>query len=266
MASSVDTKSFNVDTPLNRVIKAAAMNVLGSTVLPTALRKRARAICSRMTDIGDLRPQDLLAEIDRRSAYYADAIQLARHILQGQGRMLEAGEATAWTFLIRTPEMVEDGLRAVLSARLSGLWPIEKRSGIRVDGGFTFTPDLVFARGRVVADVKHKLLGADRIRSDLYQIIAFGTAFRAADAAIFGFQHSVADETPRALRVGDVRVRVLCWNADPAVAATSAATDFGERVAAWLQAVERNNQNKEAKTEAGSPIRLAAPVLKGAQR
>jgi 5-methylcytosine-specific restriction endonuclease McrBC regulatory subunit McrC len=258
-------EEFNVDTPLNRVLKAAAITVLASIVLPTALRKRARAICSRMTDIGDLRTQDMLAEIDRRSAYYTDAIQLARHILQGQGRMLEAGEATAWTFLIRTPEMVEDGLRAVLSARLSGLWPIEKRSGIRVDGGFTFTPDLVFVRGRVVADVKYKLLGADWIRSDLYQIIAFGTAFRAAHAAIFGFQHSEADEIPRALRVGDVRVRVLCWNADPAVAATSAATDFGDRVAAWLQAVEHTNQSEEGKTEADSPIRAAAPVLKGAQ-
>jgi 5-methylcytosine-specific restriction enzyme subunit McrC len=227
-------EEFSVNTPLNRILKAAAMKVLGSIVLPSTLRRQARVICSRMTDIGDLHSSDLLTEIDRRSAYYADALQLARHVLSDQGRMPETGEATAWTFLIRTPEMVEDGLRAVLAARLSNLSSVEKR-GIRVDAGLTFTPDLVFAGGRVVADIKYKVLGPDWMRSDLYQIIAFGTAFHATDAAILGFEHTALDKTPKALRVGGVQVRALCWNADPVLTAASSACEFGDRVATWLR-------------------------------
>lgn len=56
---------------------------------------------------------------------------------------------------------------------------ITKR-GVQAEGGISFTPDIVFGSGEIVADIKYKIIGADWTRSDLYQIVAFGTAFRAA--------------------------------------------------------------------------------------
>jgi 5-methylcytosine-specific restriction enzyme subunit McrC len=155
-------------------------------------------------------------------------------VLRGTGRVLAAGEHAAWTFLIRTPEAVEDGLRAVLQTRLGQSWAVTKR-GIGVGAGLTFTPDLVFVDGRAVADVKYKLLGSEWARSDLYQIVAFGKAFLADFAAIVGFRSPELQVVPPPLIVGGLPVSCLAWRADPSRSADEAATELMGEVAAWMR-------------------------------
>ena len=81
--------------------------------------------------------------------------------------------------------------------------------------GVTFYPDLVFDDGVVVGDVKYKLVGGKWIRSDLNQIIAFGTAFEASKALIIGFSKMTAT-TPIDLVVGPLPITYLVWNAEEA--------------------------------------------------
>jgi hypothetical protein len=100
--------------------------------------------------------------------------------------------------------------------------------------GLRFTPDLVLIGGQIVADIKYKLLGEDWNRADLYQIIAFGTAFQSANAAVLGFRHASDGKRPRSLVVGPLAVRAICWPADPALSAESAATQFSDEVRSWL--------------------------------
>lgn len=234
-------EDFTVDTPLNRVLKAAAIAVIGSKNLSRALRRRAQAVRARMHDVGDLVREDIRVNLDRRAGYYADAIQLARHILRSQGRVLAAGELSAWTFLIRTPEMIEDGLRNVLIDKIGGKWSIEKRR-IQVASGISFTPDLVFAGGRIIADVKYKLLRSNWNRADLYQIVAFGTAFRATHAAVFGFEHPDLEELPKRSTVGPIKIECLAWPANPNLRAAEAADVFKQRVDNWLESTDVGNE------------------------
>src|SRR5205814_9710564 len=121
---------------------------------------------------------------DRRSGHYADALTLAKHVLHGQGRLFEHGVAPAWTFLIPTPRMVEDGLRNILAERLAPVWDVRKRGHQLQGSTLTFNPDFLFQDGLAVADVKYKLLGSHWTRPDLYEVLAFATAFKSTSCAV----------------------------------------------------------------------------------
>ena len=207
-------EDFTVDTPLNRVLKGAAVAVLASPLLRRAIRRRAQALRTRMELVGEYKRDDILVGLDRRTHYYEDALQLARHILRNQGRALAQGEAASWTFLIRTPEMVEDGLRKVIQRILGNSVSVSKK-GKQLNTGLTFTPDLVFDQGSAVADIKYKLLRPDWLRSDLYQIVAFGTAFSTDDVAVIGFKSTIEARTPEPQRIGNMNVHCFGWPADP---------------------------------------------------
>jgi hypothetical protein len=68
-------EDFDRDTSMNRVLKAAALRVVGAGGEPTI----ARRIVLLMEDVGQLRQGDVKYEIERRSVRYADAFFLAKH-------------------------------------------------------------------------------------------------------------------------------------------------------------------------------------------
>ena len=77
---------FDIDTPLNRVVVAASRAVASSALLKSDVRRRAMSIVARMDEgVQDLRPGDLRASLDRRTAHYVDVIPLARHVLRAGG-------------------------------------------------------------------------------------------------------------------------------------------------------------------------------------
>jgi 5-methylcytosine-specific restriction endonuclease McrBC regulatory subunit McrC len=226
---------FELDSPLNRVLLAATRSVAGSPVLRPELRRRARRLEAHLEDVGDLRSGDVLTATDRRTAHYADSIALARSLLRSTGRSLAEGASSAWTFLIRTPEMVEAGIRAVLTEHLGA--GVVRKEGRQLQGSsLTFNPDLVFGPPDAVGDVKYKLAGGDWDRADLYQVIAFAAAFRVTETVLVRFRRAevalLAD-----VRVGDIGVREVTWPADDEIPAAVAAGTVAEDVRAWLGAV-----------------------------
>jgi 5-methylcytosine-specific restriction enzyme subunit McrC len=228
---------FDIDTPLNRVLKAAARAVASSTQLPLELRRRAARLTARMASIGPLHPSDAVARLDRRTAHYEDALGLARHVLGLEGRAFYHGTAAAWAFLIRTPEAVEDGIRVILAQSLGPQGRVEKR-GLRLIGTtMTLNPDLVFGGSLAVADVKYKLTSGEWDRSDLYQLVAFATGFRVRHAAVISFRSPRSDQPP-VVRIGDVRIAQLAWPADIELPAVQAAEDLCGATARWLERVE----------------------------
>jgi 5-methylcytosine-specific restriction enzyme subunit McrC len=180
-------EDFRTDTALNRVIRAGAEAVARSVPLSWDVRRRGLRLVMRMDEVGPLEHDDLRVRLDRRTAHYADALALAKSLLAGVSRELEVGEDRAWTFLLRTPEMVELGLRRVLARELAPAWKVEKR-GLRLSSStLTLNPDLVFEDGAAVGDVKYKLATREWRRGDLYQAVAFATGFRAASSLVVDF-------------------------------------------------------------------------------
>ncbi len=231
-----DFDDFTTDTPLNRLLKAAARTVSASGTLGWNVRRRASALLARMENVGSLRPSDEYAEVDRRTAHYVDAVSLARHVIHGQGRAIQEGDLPAWGFLIPTPVMVEAGLRAILQENLHPQWNVRKK-GIQLSGSrLRFNPDLIFDGDLAVGDVKYKLVGRDWNRLDLYQVLAFGVAYRSRHCAVFNFRHPNMP-TLSPLRVGDTDVVGISWQADEGLDPDEAAQMVVEATRSWLSDV-----------------------------
>jgi 5-methylcytosine-specific restriction enzyme subunit McrC len=226
---------FGFDSSLNRVLKAAAREIASSAALQWDIRRRAAAALTRMAEVGDLQADDRRARLDRRTAHYADPWALALHVLQATGRTVAHGGEKAWGFLIRTPEMIEDGLRAVLTKSL-GKERVQKK-GVQLAGtSLTINPDLLFDKGRAVADVKYKLSSGEWYRPDLYQVIAFAEAFRAPAAALLRFRRPGVPEMSE-LAVGDKRITEITWHADERLEPGEAAHHFAAETGAWLESL-----------------------------
>ncbi len=225
-----DYEEFDFDTALNRTLLYAARLLLSNTDLPGRLRRRARRVAARMDGVGEWHAADRHAAIERRTANYADPILLAKTVIDNVGRHLLEGQGKVWTFLIRTPEAVEEGLRAGLRDYLPS--SLRKRS-LAVPGGITLNPDLVFGEGAAIGDVKYKLGGAEWNRSDLYEVVAFAAGFCCERAVILNFRRG-SDEGLPAVRLGDIEVTELAWHVatgwSPEASLARLAADLGN----WL--------------------------------
>jgi hypothetical protein len=209
-----------------------------------------------MEGVGEFQHQDLLASIDRNSDYYREAIGWARHVLLARGRTLGHAGSDVWTFLIRTPEPVEAGIRGVLQQGF-GAGVIAKR-GKKLEGShLTMTPDLITADDSAVADVKYKLTAREWSRPDLYQLVAFGTAFRSRHAALIDFSPPGTRQLP-ALGVGEIKLRHLAWPADPGLTAESALEEFGLRARAWLESTGATPKGTGSLGGRGVPVVLTS--------
>lgn len=224
---------FTPDNAFNRILLAAARTIARSPVLELELRQRAMRMTLRLDGIGDLVDSDLRTSVDRRTWYYRDALTLGRSILTGTGRALQEGPQAAWSFLIRTPEMVEAGIRQILTDGLAATSAVTK-NGLQLTGSTkTLNPDLVFDSGQAIGDVKYKLNGSDWNTSDLYQAVAFATGFRTRNAAVISF--SPSGTVLPTLAVGDVRVENLAWQASADTEPSAAGDGLVEGVRRWLQ-------------------------------
>jgi 5-methylcytosine-specific restriction endonuclease McrBC regulatory subunit McrC len=190
-----------------------------------------------MEDVGELRLVDISATLDRRTHAYYSPFVLAKHVLRRQGRLIEHGSEVAWTFLIPTPLLVEQGLRSVLTEALNSRWSVQKR-GLQLKGStLTFNPDLVFAGGLAVGDVKYKLFRGEWNRADLYQVHAFAGAYRSRHCALVGFRTPESKPLPP-LAIGDVEVRELCWPADTELSPILAAQTLVKTGKDWLSGIQ----------------------------
>jgi hypothetical protein len=225
-------EDFTYNTPLNRLVRGAARALIASPLLPREIRTRAMRLAARVEEVDELRPSDIRTTIDRRTAHYREPILLAKAILQSLGRTPLAGGHIGWTFLIRTPETVEEAVRLLLSEALRDV-SVDK-SGLQIAGtSLTFNPDLVFRPLSAIGDVKYKLSTGEWTRPDLYQLVAFATGFRVCHALLLRFREPTVPACCD-LMVGDVRVSECTWTADPLIPASTAAAQFVNRVRDWI--------------------------------
>ncbi len=219
------------DNALNRVLLAGLHLVARAPFSSADVRAQARKAAARFDEVSSLRPGDMRVLITPATAYYSNSLDLARTLLNGAARHLDVGGEVAWAFLLRTPEAIEAGVRAVLQVGLQPDVEVEKRGIALLPSTKTLNPDLVFSTG-AIGDVKYKLHGNDWNTADLYQAVAFATGFRARQAAVIDF--SAASTAHPSLRVGDVIVTNLSWPASPALSADEASAVLVSSVREWL--------------------------------
>jgi 5-methylcytosine-specific restriction enzyme subunit McrC len=228
---------FDHDNPLNRLLKAAAVTVAGSPLLGRPLRRRASLVVSQLNDVSEHENVNLDVVPDLRASYYRDPIDLAKRIIQGQGVAPHAGERTARTFLVRTPDLIETGIRNILVDGLAPNWKLEQTPhGRQIEGArMTLNPDLIFESGAAVGDLKYKIPSVWD-RGDLYQAVVFATGFRARHACVvhFALAEPGEDSILPELGVGDVRVQPFVWNASQTADPAVSGANLVQQVITWL--------------------------------
>lgn len=237
LAIPCEFDEFTIDTPLNRILRAAAAKAASISILPIDLRKRSSNLFRHMEGISPLRTSDLRATTSRTTAHYKSALALARHILEGIGRLPTHGAHLARTFLIRTPKLIEDGIRAVLKEHLSPGHTVRAAKKILTPSSVTINPDLLFDDGLAIGDVKYKIASADWSRSDLYQNIAFASGFHTRYGCVIGFQLD-GRPIPRSVDVGATRITYLPWTIAVDLLPDTAASAMSKAVTNWLGGIE----------------------------
>lgn len=232
MELECEYEEFDVNSPLNRILRHGVRLVLSSPCTNRDLRRRAALLSARLDGVGEFDFSDLRATPDRRTRHYKDAIILAKHLIHSIGRHLGAGLASAWTFLVPTPALVEDGIREVLKSRLGNQVHIEKRGRQLVGSTMTLNPDLVFDHGREVGDVKYKLLGKDWARADLYQLTTFAEGYGSDRGLLVGFSPS-NKLVPPDVQIGDIHLTVASWPTDRELSPDDAAQQLSEQIRSW---------------------------------
>ena len=196
------------DNPPNRLVRAAAAHVAAAP-LPEPVRQRARRLLVRFNAVSSPSVLDERWQVDRRTAHYRVPITLAHHVLRSVGRSLATGTDLAWTFLIRTPELVEDGIGSDTTGRIR---PKRCHKKGTQAGGIIVNPE---SQSTVLGHScrrghQYKVSRNDWNRADLYQVLAFAAALRCFDAAILNFTPETEAALP-SLTVGDHRVSQLSW-------------------------------------------------------
>lgn len=237
VAVDCEYEEFDTDTPLNRVLLAATGLVAADPRLSPELRKRARRATHHMEGVGRLQPADLGAPVERHTARYATPHQLATHVIAGTGRTLAEGPAQSRAFLIPTPEMVEEGIRRIVSDALTGITAVEKKSILLKGAAVSLTPDLRFGRPTThVGDVKYSRSAVIWDRSDLYQLVTFATGFGVTQALRVGF--SEAGMPPGEVNVGDVTLKGRDWPSTPGLDPLEAEAILIEGIRSWWEEVK----------------------------
>jgi hypothetical protein len=142
---------------------------------------------------------------------------------------------------VRTPELVETGVREILKRGLAGTFAVAKKARTLKGSSLTINPDLVFGDNEAIGDVKYKLMGSDWQRPDLYQVVSFAAGFRTTKACLITFC-SEPDAALPTIHVGDITADCFSWLASPSISPPSAAAELVLQVGNWLrsQAIDKS--------------------------
>jgi 5-methylcytosine-specific restriction enzyme subunit McrC len=228
------------DTPLNRVVRAACQQLSTLPFVAQLTRARARRVAYRF-NCSALQPADLVLKPDRLARGYSRAWTLAALVLRSMAISLNAGNASGTTFLIRTPEVIEEGLRLLITDALPTV-RVAKRRLLLGHSALSVNPDLTFDENCAVGDIKYREFSKDWNRSDLYQTVSFATAFRARHGIVVGFSRSLILETPPSISLGDVSVTALAWSIQPGHTSGQTAQAFMSAVQLWWSNIVFNIQ------------------------
>lgn len=225
---------LSIDNPYNRTLKAALAAISTTKSIQNhELKSRAFRLEQHLSMVGQATHQDLKVKVDRRSQYYANALELSNRFLSGNGVDIRTGIEHGMTFLIPTPGIVESAVRNILSKQLFPMTVRKQKLVIETNPYYSINPDLVFSNGAITGDVKYKIVDKDWVRNDVAQATMFATGFEANAALIVSFSKS-PDVNDLEMRMGRTPVHRIAWNASSLITPEVAEEEFISRVRAFL--------------------------------
>jgi 5-methylcytosine-specific restriction enzyme subunit McrC len=182
---------YLVDTAENQILKAAAVRLLGLPGVGPAVRARLANLRKVLADVSDIvagRPLPAW-HANRLNARYHDALWLAGIVLSAGSIDHDPGSMRVDGFLVDLYQVFENFVCVSLSTaleRIGGRCRSQDRHTLDEEQGIDIRPDLVWRLdGRPVAviDAKYKAeRPAGFPQSDLYQALAYATAYQLGEA------------------------------------------------------------------------------------
>jgi hypothetical protein len=211
---------FSSNNPLNRSLKQALKVIQRNQLVNSEVRQRAARALKHFGDVGEFNNRDLKVVLARNSLRYSEAFDFTKHLLVGTGRSLEAGSSRAHSFLYKTPSLIEEGIRRIVSEGLSPTKVIKTSKQMRTLPSTRFVsvnPDLTFGSGTtfaglLVGDIKYKIQSKDWKRNDLAQAVFFAAAFESPKALILDFADTAKLQELGDVAIGTIAVSALSWD------------------------------------------------------
>lgn len=203
--------TFDTNTAINRVLKAALLNISYSNSMSLGNKKRSSFCLRYMHEVEAIHASDLKVQTNRESKPFELALYFARQILSSTGRELAAGQLDSQSFLFKTPDLIENGIRAILASALAPMH-IEKKGRVLKPSTVSVNPDLEIGPPPFTGDVKYKYSTNYWNRTDLAQSVFFATAYESPKALVISFTPDEKSNLPF-LNVGKVGVTSATWNA-----------------------------------------------------
>jgi len=183
---------LSVDTPLNRVLKAAVSKLTGVT-RSSATARRLAELVARLEFVNDTRsPLREPVRLDRSNTAFHDLYRLARMFLTGDWQSTASGRASGFALVFAMNDLFEAFVGRCVR-RAVAPWQVRlqhaRHHAIEAPDGplFRLKPDIVVETpdGPTVLDTKWKRLDpADKTLSidsaDIYQMQAYAHAYDAA--------------------------------------------------------------------------------------
>ena len=179
---------LSVDTPLNRVLKAAVTR-LASLTRSEASARRLYELTSRFEFVGrSPYPLRERVSLDRTNSAFHRLHAMARLILATDWQSTTTGEKEGFALLFPMDQLFEKfvgrTIKQALAPRSVRLQD-NRRHALAADGQgvFTLKPDIV-VDGDIVIDTKWKVLNPEETtagveQADVYQMLAYGRAYGA---------------------------------------------------------------------------------------
>ncbi len=232
-------EELSEDTSLNRIVKSACERIARLGIVSQPVRGRARRVVYRMDGVGSTLYTDMRVRLDRLTMSYSRVLPLSLLVLNGCGISAAYGKVQGLAFLIRTPELVEDGLRSILASGIPTR-RVAKRKLLLGGSGMSINPDLVFGEDLAIGDVKYRRLSGDWHKPDFNQIVTFATGFRSQYALLIGFCDSTTSILPRPVKIGPVHTKAFSWVASPQSTPASSGVLLVTQVSSWLKGLEQD--------------------------
>jgi 5-methylcytosine-specific restriction endonuclease McrBC regulatory subunit McrC len=167
---------------------------------------------------------------------FRSSLDLAKTIIGHQGRGLSNGSGVGRSFLLQTPLLVEEGIRNLLRKTFSQHKVDNQIRPTKSVGNAH--PDLVFNDGKIVGDVKYKIVNSwSDNRADQYQSVFFAAAFKTKVSLITCFCNNADVSLPMA-EVGENRLFAALWNTSISLTPVESERLFLEQVKICLNELE----------------------------
>lgn len=223
---------FSFDTWENRLLATALKSPVIDEASSQGARNNVALVKRYFRDVPTLSDLSEVGDFSNAPKHYRSSLSLAMSLVLGSGRSLSEGNQVAKSFLMRTPMLIENGIREIIS---NGVKPLRISRGGRqlLPTTLRVNPDIEATTIPYTADVKYKLQSQSWVRPDLSQAVFFATAYGSPLAAVISFDQTGVklDEVP----VGPVRVTSLVWDISRSSRPEDSAAKLIDHFSTWVR-------------------------------